>query len=127
VWGLFEGRDQRFSRLDPNMIRRWLGRNVRNELEGMWEDDVPFIDTIFDMAARYDRFLQLKLDPYSCPRLPLPAMSEISGPIEFWIIDFQHWARRRLSNDETADSLHELYHHLVVESHSQQLTRVIFH
>ncbi|KAJ7924008.1 hypothetical protein B0H13DRAFT_1602066 [Mycena leptocephala] len=127
VWGLFEGRHPRFRRLDPEMIKRWLQGNDRNELEDLWRDDVPFVSSIFEEAARYDRFLQLKIDPYCRARHLLPVMTEISGSIEYWVVDFQHWARRRLSDEETPEALHQLYHHIVLESRSQQITRVVFH
>jgi hypothetical protein len=127
VWGLFEGRDKRFARLDPEMIRCWLQGGNQNELEDLWDDDIPFVSSIYEVAARYDRFLQLKIDPYCRPRLPLSVTTEISGPIEYWVIDFQHWTRRRLSDEETPKGLHELYHHIVLESRSLQTIRVIFH
>jgi hypothetical protein len=127
VWGLFEGRDKRFARLDPELIKRWLHGGDRNELEDLWADDIPFVSSIYEIAARYDRFLQLKIDPYCRPRNPLPKTTEISGAIEYWVMDFQHWTRRRLSDEETPEGLHELYHHIVLESRSQQVTRVVFH
>ncbi|KAJ7906577.1 hypothetical protein B0H13DRAFT_2333313 [Mycena leptocephala] len=126
VWGLFESRDKRFLRLDPETMRGWLQGDGAT-LAGLWEDELPMVDSNFDAAARYDRFLQLKIDPYAWLHLPLPVASEISGVIEHWVVDFQHWARRRLADDEKVEDLHEYYNHIVVESKSTQTTRVIFH
>lgn len=96
-------------------------------MEELWSDELPVLQSNMDTAARYDRFFQLKIDPYSRARLRAPEESEISGKIERYVIDAQHWSRRLLAPDEDWKLLDKLYHHLVVESRSEQVTRVIFH
>ncbi|KAJ7822558.1 hypothetical protein B0H14DRAFT_3470690 [Mycena olivaceomarginata] len=118
VTGLFEMRDPRFHRLSPGVVQSWLREDKKNDLEDLWVDDLPIGLGITDPAGRYDRHLQLKIAPYSRPRRPFPTASDISGPM---------WKRRRLEDDEVPDQLHEFYHHLVVESQSKQVTRIIFH
>ncbi|KAJ7982892.1 hypothetical protein DFH06DRAFT_1318364 [Mycena polygramma] len=128
VWGLFEGRDKCFARLDLGTMSQWLGLRDSNELEGMWEDDVPMALSARGEADRYDRYFQLKLDPYSRSRDPLPVVNRFDeGKIIYYVMDFQGWARRQLVADERAEDLHEFYHHIVVESPSDRTTRVIFH
>ncbi|KAJ7884948.1 hypothetical protein B0H13DRAFT_1889723 [Mycena leptocephala] len=126
VWGLFESRDPRFKRLDPGIMGEYLARGDERLIEDLWHDDLPMIFREYEAPARYDRYLQLKIDPYARARNPLPVESEDSGPIEYWIIDFQYWTRRRLADDEKAEDLHKLYQHVVVQSKSEQITRVIF-
>lgn len=70
------------------MIQTRLREDEKNELEDLWTDDLPIGLAITDPAGRYDRHLQLKIAPYSRPHRPLPTASDISGPVEFWIIDF---------------------------------------
>ncbi|KAJ7841663.1 hypothetical protein B0H13DRAFT_1910127 [Mycena leptocephala] len=68
----------------------------------LWDDDVPFVTSQMEEA-------------------------EILGLITYWVMDFQHCARRRLSETETPEFLHELYPHIVLESWSEQIMRVVFH
>ncbi|KAJ7844989.1 hypothetical protein B0H13DRAFT_1647694 [Mycena leptocephala] len=126
VWGLFESRDPRYRRLDPGVMGQYLARGDRRLIEDLWHDDIPIVNSEFEAPARYDRFLQLKIHPYARPRNPLPMETENSGTIEYWVVDFQHWARRRLAEDEDAKELHKIYHHVVVQSKSEQVTWVIF-
>ncbi|KAJ7915262.1 hypothetical protein B0H13DRAFT_1610700 [Mycena leptocephala] len=126
VWGLFESRDPRFRRLSPGAMGEYLAREDGRLIEDLWHDDIPIVNSEFEAPARYDKFLQLKIDPYSRPRCALPKETEGSGTIEHWVIDFQYWSRRRLADDEKAEDLHKLYHHVVVQSKSEQVTRVIF-
>ncbi|KAJ7186968.1 hypothetical protein C8R46DRAFT_1206950 [Mycena filopes] len=127
VWGLFEEREARFLRLDPGMLREYLDAVESNQIIDVWSDDIPRTTREFNTAARYDRFFQLKLDPHSHVQHELPLASETSGEIEYWVIDFQHWSRRRLAEDERVDELNKLYHHIAVQSESKRVTRVIFH
>ncbi|KAJ7699670.1 hypothetical protein B0H17DRAFT_1196276 [Mycena rosella] len=127
VWDLFDERDKRFARLNPRIIRGYEEAVASAGVEGLWGDEIPHLASDFAEAARYDRFLQLKIDPYSCPHLPLPTENEISGVIEHWVIDCQHWRHRLVEVDKDIETLHHLYHHIVVESRKDQVMRVIFH
>ncbi|KAJ7503875.1 hypothetical protein B0H11DRAFT_2222489 [Mycena galericulata] len=127
VWGLFEARDPRFARLNPRIIRKYLATVEEHDVVGLWSDDIPEIAEDLDEAARYDKYLQLKIHPHSRPRVPVPFVTEISGDIEYFVIDFQHWGRRPLSAGEHWTDLDILYHHIAVQSRSAQVTRVIFH
>ncbi|KAJ7070297.1 hypothetical protein B0H15DRAFT_957753 [Mycena belliarum] len=126
VWGLFEERDPRFKRLDPRILANYLQEVRTRDVRGLWGDEVAVVRCELEVAARYDRFLQLKLDPFSRPRNPVPTGSPISGDVLYYVIDFQHWARRLLSEDEDASVMGKLYHHIVVEGVSEKVTRVIF-
>ncbi|KAF8174357.1 hypothetical protein K438DRAFT_1682860, partial [Mycena galopus ATCC 62051] len=127
VWGIFEMQDKRFHRLTPGVMSSWLAQNPRNTLADLWEDDSPEDLSANDPARHYDRFLELKIDPYSRPRNPLPVTTEISGDVQYDIIDFQHWFRRCVDEEDNVQALHSQYHHIVVESASERTTRVIFH
>ncbi|KAJ6499663.1 hypothetical protein C8R47DRAFT_1068576 [Mycena vitilis] len=127
VWGIFEARDPSFKRLDPDVMTAYLEEDDSHIVDGLWKDDFPPLLGDFDLAIRYDRYLQLKIDPFACPCHNLPIIDEDSGRLEYWVIDHQFWRRRLLGNDEKAEDLHELYHHIVVESRSERVTRVIFH
>ncbi|KAJ7123918.1 hypothetical protein C8R46DRAFT_1050314 [Mycena filopes] len=95
VWGMFEQSEQRFTRLDPAVLRHY--------------------------------FEALKLDPCARAVQDLPFLTDLSGSLDYWVIDFQHWGRRRLAEDERVDELNLLYHHIAVQSPSSRTTRVIFH
>ncbi|KAJ7200247.1 hypothetical protein B0H12DRAFT_1244467 [Mycena haematopus] len=127
--GELETSNYRFARLERSLMSRWLSLDDRNEIAAIWEDELP---TALELSStepmlRFDRYLQLKIDPRSRYSGPLPRTSDMSGRVEYFIIDFQGWKRRLLGKDEDADQLHEFYHHIVVESRSEQVTRVIFH
>ncbi|KAJ7432604.1 hypothetical protein B0H11DRAFT_2260320 [Mycena galericulata] len=127
VFGMFEGRDKRMIRLDPGVIQIYLQEDRTRRIKDLWVDNLPELWAADSRANRYDRFFQLKIDPYSRPRNPVPRSSETSGEIEMWIINFQHWGRRRLGPDERWETFEKLYHHIVVEDKSERVTRVIFH
>ncbi|KAJ7080895.1 hypothetical protein B0H15DRAFT_803823 [Mycena belliarum] len=107
VWGLFEERDSRFQCLDPRVLNSYLQAVDSKGVRGLWGDEIPLVRNELEITARYDRFLQLKIDPYSRPRKP-------------------YWARRPVSDDEDGGLLERLYHHVVVESRAEEVTRVIF-
>ncbi|KAJ7252434.1 hypothetical protein B0H12DRAFT_1018054 [Mycena haematopus] len=127
--GDLELRDRRFARLEKGLMGRWLAQDERNSISDLWADDLPeSLDlSTTDPILRFDRYLQLKIDPRSRYSGPLPKDSEMGGRIEYYVIDFQGWRRRLLSREEDAGFLHEFYHHIVVESRSERVTRVIFH
>ncbi|KAJ7430566.1 hypothetical protein B0H11DRAFT_2263202 [Mycena galericulata] len=127
VWGLFEARDPRFARLDPKVISRYLSEVAERDVAGLWSDEIPGVEIELEEAARYDHYLQLKIHPYSRPRVPVPFATEVSGEVKYYVIDFQHWGRRLLVSGEHWTDLDERYHHIAVQSRSTQVTRVIFH
>ncbi|KAJ7738531.1 hypothetical protein DFH07DRAFT_779034 [Mycena maculata] len=127
VWGLFEGRDYRFVRFDPLVIRLYLASVETREVRGLWSNELPDVASHMELANRYDKYLQLKIGPFSWPRLPIPMENEISGSIKYWVIDAQHWGRRYLEPDEAWVDLDCLYHHIVVEDRPARMMRVIFH
>ncbi|KAK7040507.1 hypothetical protein R3P38DRAFT_2512889 [Favolaschia claudopus] len=126
VWGEREMRDKRFARLDPATIDSWYASNERNELKELWADDIPLDFSEWDLATHYDRFLQLKIDPYCRPRNPLPQAAPDGGSLDETVIDGQGWKRRGLAEDESIEEMHQHYHHVVVERKSTKTTIIIF-
>ncbi|KAJ7672050.1 hypothetical protein B0H14DRAFT_2657203 [Mycena olivaceomarginata] len=115
VWGL----------LSPGVLEDWM-RDAKNDLEGLWVGELPLDLPASSPASHYDRFLQLKIDLYAWPRNPLPDMFDDSGTMEPWVIDFQHWKWWLLGGEETVAAGHELYHHVVTQSCSQRVMKIIF-
>ncbi|KAJ6469237.1 hypothetical protein DFH09DRAFT_955248 [Mycena vulgaris] len=126
VWGPFEQRDPRFTRLDPRVVRYYLQEVDSQGVRGLWSNEIPVASSEFEVARRYDQFLQLRIHPYARPRSMIPEESALSGRVEYWVIDFQYWGRRLLRKDENWRHLDKLYHHIIVESRSEERTRVIF-
>ncbi|KAJ7175679.1 hypothetical protein C8R46DRAFT_1214149 [Mycena filopes] len=127
VWGMFEQSEQRFTRLDPAVLRHYFEAVNAGQMVELWDNDLPQSTRNFEIVSRYDRYFQLKLDPCSRAVQELPFLTDLSGSLEYWAIDFQHWGRRRLAEDERVDELNLLYHHIAVQSPSTRTTRVIFH
>ncbi|KAF8146212.1 hypothetical protein K438DRAFT_1628669 [Mycena galopus ATCC 62051] len=119
--------DPRFTRLNPNIICMYLREMERRGLTELWEDDIPLIEGELSTANRYDKYLQLKIDPYARGNPAVPTVSDVSEPIAYFIIDSQHWQRRPLEKNEDWKLLARLYHHVVTESKTLGRTNVIFH
>ncbi|KAF8146728.1 hypothetical protein K438DRAFT_1627228 [Mycena galopus ATCC 62051] len=119
-------KDPRFTRLNPNIIRVYLQEMERRGLTELWEDEIPLIEGELSTANRYDKYLQLKIDPYARGNPSVPTMSDVSGEIEYFVIDGQHWQRRPLGKSDDWVLLAKLYHHVVTESRNREKTNVIF-
>ncbi|KAJ7824541.1 hypothetical protein B0H14DRAFT_2597201 [Mycena olivaceomarginata] len=117
IYGDREHKDKRFTRLNPDVIHEYVKELEKRDVTGLWEYELPP-----GMGG-----MELKISPYVWSRPKVPVTSEMSGTIKYWCIDFQHWARRELDEDEDWKELAKLYHHLVTQSAHDRVTHVIFH
>ncbi|KAJ7016334.1 hypothetical protein C8F04DRAFT_1281757 [Mycena alexandri] len=126
VWGTFEEADPRYLRLSPRLMHGYRNACQRADLRSMWGDEISHLRADFEECARFDAFLQLKLDPRARENLSAPAWTEHTGRIIYEVKDFESWKRRPVEDDENWRTLDKLYHHSIVENHKEQTTTVIF-
>ncbi|KAJ7025950.1 hypothetical protein C8F04DRAFT_1190987 [Mycena alexandri] len=126
IWGTFEEADPRYLRLSPRLMHGYRNACQRADLRSMWGDEISHLWADFEECARFDAFLQLKLDPRARENLSAPAWTEHTGRIIYEVKDLESWKRRPVEDDENWCTLDKLYHHSIVENHKEQTTTVIF-
>ncbi|KAJ7145040.1 hypothetical protein C8R46DRAFT_1232423 [Mycena filopes] len=126
VWGIFEDADPRFLPLSPRLISGYQRACTEARVRSLWGDEIPGLKSDFGKCMKYDSFLQEIPDRKDHPCEGAPRWTEQSGRINYEVKDFDSWKRRVLADDEDWHTLDTLYHHVIVEDRSKQVTTVVF-
>ncbi|KAJ7133845.1 hypothetical protein C8R46DRAFT_1235441 [Mycena filopes] len=126
VWGVFEEADPRFLRLAPKLLNGYEAACREADVRSLWWDEIPALASLFAICDDYDEFLQKRLNPRSRKIAEAPAWTETSGRISYGVKDFVSWKRRAVGDDEDWCSLDKLFHHVIAEGATREITTVIF-
>ncbi|KAJ7837319.1 hypothetical protein B0H13DRAFT_1651614 [Mycena leptocephala] len=119
LWGIVEGKDPRFRRLDPRLMTAYRDACEQRQVRSLWSDEILWMKNEFEECGNFDAFFHTKVSGSSSlgPKL---RTDRLHGQ------DFDNWSRRPLADDENWELLDKLYHHVVAESEKTQTTTVVF-
>ncbi|KAJ7151747.1 hypothetical protein C8R46DRAFT_1229281 [Mycena filopes] len=126
VWGTFEDTDDRFLRLSPKLLDGYRAACEAADVRSMWGDEIPSLSRVFARCDDYDAFFEKRLDPRARKISNAPVWTETSGRISYEIKDFASWKRRLVGDEEDWRNLDKLFHHVVVEDATKEITTVVF-